>query len=426
MAERAPLFNRAGVVAGLAAPFFCLLSDGLTILLRGRLSLLQDFYIFWAAARVLDNGGNPYENAALTAVLKPAGVDTLLGTGYSYPLLLAEVLRPIGLLEPHLAGAIFVAVSSLGLGLAVALLVASLRGISWWLAVILGAAAGLGPAVSFGMFEGQSNLLVLPFLALAYREVVPGVGVAVATAVKLYPISGLVALAGNRRWREVAVGVGLTVVLVLGPVLLGGPGGGDSAAKAQKLLAPDVYFTNMSINGLLSRAALFPAYPLRGVPVEAVDAVVVALLGLLTLAVLWRARFQPFPGAFALVLWLSTVSAPKNSLWNFAPLLLPMTFLAGSARRHPRAAVVAAAGLVLMGIQVTFVWAYNNANTFDPVVAYRDLLTVLDSGTALLGALMIGGATMAVMWSDASAPDRAPGGFEQGSIVSEGHRSRVE
>jgi len=403
MAERPPLFNRSAVVAGIAAPFFCLLSDGLTVLIRGSLSLLQDFYIFWAAARVLDNGGNPYDNAALAAVL-----------------------RPIGLLGPQLAGAVFVAVSSLGLGVAVALLVGALRGVSWWLAIILGAAAGLGPAVSFGMFEGQSNLLVLPFLALAYREVAPGAGVAVATAVKLYPISGLVALAGNRRWREVAVGLGLTLLLVLGPALLGGPGGGDSAARTQKLFATDAYFTNMSVNGFLSRAALYPGYPLRGVPVEVVDAAVVALLGLLTLAVLWRARFLPFPGAFALVLWLSTVCAPKNSLWNFAPLLLPLTFLMGAARRHPRAAAVGVAGLVLTAVQVTLVWAFNHANTFDPVVAYRDLPTVLDSGTALLGGLLIGAATMVVLWADASAGRGSVDGAEQRAIVGNRHGAGVE
>jgi len=342
MAERSPLFHPSAVLAGIMAPFFCLLADGLTIVTRGPLSMLQDFYIFWAAARVLDQGGNPYENANLTAVMKPHGIEVLLGTGYSYPLLLAEVLRPIGRLDPVAAGAVFVAVSSAGLGVAVALLVGSVAHVRWWTAAILGTFAGLFPAVSFGMFEGQSNLLVLPFLALAYRGVAPGTGLALATAVKLYPVSGFVALAGSRRWREVAQGAALTVMLIAGPVLLGGPrGSGQSVSKLGQLFAADSYHTNMSLNGFLSRAALNPGWPLPGVPVELVDFAVVGLVGLLALGVLWRARFAPYAGALALTIWLSSVSAPKNSLWNYVPLLLPLTFVLSSARRHPWAAALA-------------------------------------------------------------------------------------
>ena len=403
--RRGPLIHRSAVLAGVMAPLFCVLSNAVTVLVRGPLSLLQDFYIFWAAARVLDQGGNPYDSAALAATLKAEGIQVLLGTGYSYPLLLAELLRPIGLLDPARAGAVFVAVSSVGLGIGVALLAGSVRNLRWWVAAPMGILAGLFPPVSFGMFEGQSNLLVLPFLALAYREVAPGAALAVATAVKLYPAGGFAALLGARRWRDVAQGMALTAVLIAGPALLGGPRGstGQSVSRLGQLLAPDSYYTNMSVNGFLSRAVFNPGWPLRDVPVLFADAALVALLGLVTLAVLWRARFQPFAGALALALWFSTVSAPKNSLWNFVPLLLSLTFVMAAARRHPRAAAVAALGFLLIGLQVVLVWVVTNPLAFRPEVAYRDLLILLESETALIGAMLIGAANMTVLLRDASA-----------------------
>ena len=423
---RRPLFTPAAVIAGVMAPLFCLTADGLTIVTRGTISMLQDFYIFWAAARVLDQGGNPYDNAALTAVLKPHGLDVLLGSGYSYPLLLAEVLRPIGLLDPTAAAAVFVAVSAIGMGIAVALLVGSMQGIRWWLGAILGIFAGLAPAVSFGMFEGQSNMLVLPFLALAYREVAPGVGLAFASAVKLYPVSGFLAVAGTRRWRDLGAGLALTAFLIIGPALVDGRGGsGQSVSRLRELLAPDTYHTNMSINGFLSRAALNPGWPLQGVPVAAVDFVVVTLLGLLTLAVLWRVRFRPFNGALALAVWFGTVSAPKNSLWNFAPLLLALTFVLASTRRHPGAAAVAILGYFLTGAQL-LIWGLNNPLRFVPEITYRSLPTTLGSGTALLGGLLIGGAVMAVLLGDASGADGAADGVDEVAVIGRSDGPGVE
>ncbi|MFN2463094.1 MAG: glycosyltransferase family 87 protein [Candidatus Dormibacteria bacterium] len=416
--ERNPrLFHRSALLAGISAPFFCLLSDGLTILLRGPLSLLQDFYIFWAAARVLNAGGNPYDNAALTAVLTPEHIRVVLGTGYSYPLLLAQALRPIGSLDPATAGAIFVAACSLALGVAVALLVGSVRHVRWFAAIPLGAVAGLAPAISFGMFEGQSNPLILPFLALAYRGVAPGASIAVATAVKLYPVAGLSALFIKRRWRELALGVTAAAVLIVGPGLLGGgsSGGAQSTAKVGRLLAPDAYFTNVSINGFLSRAVHNPLWPLRAVPVELSDIFVVALLGALVLTVALRRRGASFEGLLSLVTWYATVSAPKNSLWNMAPLLLPLAYVSTAWRRHPVAAMAAFAGVVLMAIEV-FVWAATNPLDFDPAVAYRSLPLLLGSGIALLGVLVIGGANVAVLLGENSAEGSAHAGEQLGVL----------
>src|SRR5262249_10004280 len=52
--------------------------------------LFNDFFDYWAAARILDSGGDPYDRHLVVQVLGGAGVHSLVGTGYSYPLLLAE------------------------------------------------------------------------------------------------------------------------------------------------------------------------------------------------------------------------------------------------------------------------------------------------------------------------------------------------
>src|SRR5206468_10265213 len=104
--------------------------------------LFNDFADYWAAARILDLGGDPYDKRLLGEVLHQAGLHTLVGTGYSYPLLLAELLRPLGLLPPMLAGALFTAGSLACFGLAVALLLSPLRSASRLQLLALATAAG--------------------------------------------------------------------------------------------------------------------------------------------------------------------------------------------------------------------------------------------------------------------------------------------
>src|SRR5215472_17673818 len=116
--------TRGGLVCGLwstllAAATFALsaLANRASPTLGG---LYNDFADYWAAARILDLGGDPYDVHQLAQLLGAAGMHTTIGTGYSYPLLLAELLRPLGLLPPMVAGALFTAGSLACFGLAVA------------------------------------------------------------------------------------------------------------------------------------------------------------------------------------------------------------------------------------------------------------------------------------------------------------------
>ena len=101
------------LVGGAAAGLALGVSNVIIWITRGPLGLLNDFYIYWSAAAPLNQGGNPYNTNALAHVHDLAGVPGLIGGGYSYPLLFAQVLRPLALLPAPAAGAVFMATSLL-------------------------------------------------------------------------------------------------------------------------------------------------------------------------------------------------------------------------------------------------------------------------------------------------------------------------
>jgi len=303
--------------------------------------LFNDFSDYWAAARTLDLGGDPYDKHLLGQVLAQAGVHSTLGTGYSYPLLLAEVARPLGLLPPLLAGALFTAGSLVGLALAVALLLSPLRRASWLEVAALATAAGLFAPVRGTLYFGQVNLVLLPLLALAFLRVGRPAALAVAAAVKLFPAAAALAFAveGRRGVRALLATLAASVALAAGPNLVTGRWsyGGNLVA----LFEPDPYWTNQSVNGWLSR--VLPA----GAPETALMVVACAALGALAVAVAARQR-HGWPGAYAVLLCYSVVAAPKNSLWNYAPLLVVIVFTWSLVRSRPLALALLALSWVLI------------------------------------------------------------------------------
>jgi alpha-1,2-mannosyltransferase len=305
--------------------------------------LLNDFFDYWGAARLLDLGGDPYDVHALGQVLARAGVHSTLGTGYSYPLLLAELLRPLGLLPPAAAGALFTAGSLVCLALAVALLLSGLRRASRVELAVLATAAGLFAPVRGSLFFGQVNLVVLPLLSLALLRVGRPAALAAASAVKLYPAAAILAFAveGRRGVGSLLGTLAAALALVAGPNLLAGRWsyGGNVVA----MFRPDPYWTNESVNGALSR--LLP----HGLPETALMVLVCAALGALAAAVAARQR-HGWPGAYAILLCYGVVAAPKNSLWNFAPLLVVVVLTWSLVRGRPAAVAVLALAWTLIDV----------------------------------------------------------------------------
>lgn len=372
-----PLLTRRGALCG-AWTCALTLQAFAAGLLRNRADpalggLFNDFADYWAAARILDLGGDPYDKRLLAQVLDQAGMHTLVGTGYSYPLLLAELLRPLGLLPPLVAGALFTAAGIAALWLAMALLLSPIDGASRWPAWALATGAGVFAPIGGSLYIGQANLLLLPPLALALRGVAAPAGPAVAAAVKLYPAAAAIAWGslGRRGLRPLATTVAATAALALGPNLVTGRWSYGSSLLA--MFGPDPYWTNQSLNGWLSRLAP------PGVPVTPLMVAVAAALGALTIAVVARQR-QGWPGAFALLLCYAAVAAPKNSLWNFASLIVVLVFTWTLVRGRPVATLLLALS-----------WALFDA--LAPAVALlgRPPTSAWASSAPLYGALLLGG-----------------------------------
>ncbi len=352
---------------------------------QGLAGLLNDFYAYWAAGVLLNRGQDPYDVAALQAVQRAAGLQVETGSGYSYPLFFAHLVRPLALLPAATAATVFSVLSVVALAFAIALLLGSIPRLGWPIAIAGGVAAGLFPPVIGSLYFGQANLFVLLLLAVAYRCVTPGPMIGVASAIKLYPASGLLAALTERppRWRRLALGAGVFGALLL--LQLGGAGRNVSS-RAGYFLGPDTYWSNESVNGWISRLGLESTWtraPFPGLPVEPVMlAVVVALTGI-TMVVLLR-RDRPWEGALALSLWLGVVVAPKNSFWNFTPLLLCVVFVWAQLRGRRWIFAAGLLGWLLLEAQAQLDNARETIYQASPVLAWL-------SSVGLYGALILGG-----------------------------------
>lgn len=360
---------------------------GVSLWTRGDSGFFNDFYDYWGAARLIAAGGNPYDTAALASMVQGAGVQFQVGTGYSYPLFFAILLLPLAALPPTVAAYVFTGLGLVGLWLATTLLLAPLTRLRLIEVMVLGAYAGLFTSVRGTIYFGQANLVVLPLLALAYRDRLRAPMLAVATAVKLYPVAGLVALAsrGRRAAGAAAAGLGLAVVLVVVPNLLlaGGGGGGDRLAG---FLGPDTFWTNQSLNGWVSRLGLasdMSSPPLAGIPVTALMLALVGLSGLAVVAVVLARGGRPWDGSLALLLAWGVVAAPKNSLWNYTPLLLALAWCYPRVRRRrPLLLLVLLAGFGLIEVQSRIDLVHDTFYTGSPALTWL-------SSLALYGAMLL-------------------------------------
>src|SRR5947209_20233820 len=137
-ARETPLLNRRGILAGgiaaLAAPFGALPTS--------TEGVFNDFYTYWAASRLLSEGRDPYDVGAISAILHQYGISGLTGSGYSYPLFLAELLRPFTVLPPNVAALLFGFISLAALALGVALLASGIPRLAADASVLFGAVSG--------------------------------------------------------------------------------------------------------------------------------------------------------------------------------------------------------------------------------------------------------------------------------------------
>jgi hypothetical protein len=350
---------------------------------RGRSSrdgLFNDFYDYWAAGRILNRGGSPYDPHLMSHVLASAGIHSMVGGAYSYPLLLAELARPLAVLPPGPAAALFTAGSLAALWLGVALLLSPLRRATRAQHLGLASGAALFAPVVGTLYFGQVNLYLLPLLALAIRGVRPQAGIATAAAVKLYP--GATALAFVTRGRGGVRPLLATLAAVLGLSVLPNALAGVWPARGGMLamLGPDPFWSNESINGWLSRLPL----PGPGVTLAMLAVCVVLGAGVAVLVVARRDR--TWAGAFALLLCYGVLAAPKNSLWNFAPLVVAWVQWWSASRRGLRVVWLGGLAWALVSLQGV-VDAARGLREGQPVAAGVLASVALVGGLLLLGLL---------------------------------------
>jgi hypothetical protein len=231
-----------------------------------------------------------------------------------------------------------------------------------------GAAVALGayPPITASLVIGQVNLVVLALVCLGMlclglrRRPTPGRGVAagvvfgLAAVGKLIPAILLLPLLLGRSWAAV-LGLLATVIGMLGAAALIAPAASGGTASLVMLFDPDPYWTNQSINGVVSRLVmdsdrtlalapeLFPPAP--------VSALCAGLLLLATAILSWQQRrVLGQPRILHLALGAAfvgaTIAAPKTSFNTHAFALL------GAAALVWTAAPLGRLDLWLLGIWV--------------------------------------------------------------------------
>jgi hypothetical protein len=402
--HRTRVVNRRGALAGLWAAVLAFGAVLATAHLSTGKGLFNDYYDYWAAARVLNQGGDPYDPRLIGDVLSAAGVHASVGDyGYSYPLVLAELMRPLTWLSASSGAVLFFVLSTAALGFAIAVLLSPMEDLPRWELVLLATACGAFSPIDGSLYFGQVNLLLLPLLVLASQGRIREPAIAISTAVKLYPsvTAAAFVVGGRRELKRLIWCLALMVALGLVPNLLAGRR--SYSGSLRSMFGPDTFWSDQSVNGFLSRLALRSQWtvpPLPGLPVTPVMLLVCVTLGISVLVLLRGLGTTPWPARFALLLWYGAVAAPKNSLWNFAPLVIVFAYCWGDARRRPRTAIPLVIAYALLEAQQLI----NVAR--DTLYQGRPALTWLSS-LGFYAAVVVGAVTLLVLLAERRSAVRA-------------------
>ncbi len=340
----------------------------------------NDYHAYWLAGRLVAAGGDPYDRAALVELAQREGLEFLVGTGYSYPPPFALLMVPLAALPFDVSAALFSAVSLMAFGIVIAALVQPLRR-----PAVLAFAAGAYPPVAGSLFIGQANLLVFGLLALGFLflrqgALVTGLAWGGAAVIKLVPIGLLVPLALARQRQIVLTFLGsVGLYLVLAALAVARTSGGTAAMLT--LLERDSYWTNQSLNGVLTRG-LEGTAAAEHTSLMVVGATV--LFAGISLAILWRARghlgdHRRLVLGQSFILVAATIAAPKSSFWNHTPALFGVWALLVSAPRMSRS------DRALVGAWFVLAYLQPHADVRAPVGLPLAMLLALVTSSGFLG-----------------------------------------
>jgi alpha-1,2-mannosyltransferase len=184
--------------------------------------------------------------------------------GFTYPPFAALLMSPLALLSWHATIALSIAINVVAGGLTVYLLldpIARRQGWNRWYAFALGACAiaifePLRDTVSFGQVNLVLLVLVMADARLYGRSRLYGVGIGLASAIKLTPAVFIVYLVVTRRWRAAATAVGTAAVASILTAAVA-PGASrvfwTEALWDSSRIGDLAYVSNQSLRGVLAR-----------------------------------------------------------------------------------------------------------------------------------------------------------------------------
>ena len=339
----------------------------------------NDFHDYWLAGKLVLAGQSPYDVQALRDLARAEHLSFLVGGGYSYPLPFAIFMVPFALLPFSVSLAVFQGLSIVLFASTVAVWIGWAHGWTPNLArrrLLLALAAGFYPPIFGTVASGQANLMLFPLLAggvaltisgtAPRRQAIGGVMLGLAAIVKLVPGILVVPLVIGRRWGG-AVGTALGALGALVVATLLAPWAAQGSGGLTSLLEPDSYFTNQSINGFVTRLVnhsdrTVPLFPHAFDP-RLPMLLLTALFGLVTLAILWRARGslterRGLALGLALALVAGVIGAPKNSFWNQAFALIAVGLMLAVDAVDLRIRSLGRADLILLSVWLggAFLW----------------------------------------------------------------------
>ncbi len=299
-----------------------------------------DLAVYLAAARAVEDGGDPYR------------AESPRGWRYVYPPLLAILVRPLLRLDVPDAALVFYALSVLALALSVVWIARAVGPPPGGRAAALATLAA-SPFLLQTLQRGQVTILLLATVAgalallLRRRDALAGVVLALGGALRLTPflVAGMVAIGGLRAVRSRGASDALRFPLgLLGGTLLW------FVAVPGVLLGPRRAIETTSL--WLSRTQeVFGAEPGEAVPLDAVDEFSFKNQGVRRVVAAWTGRERAGPERLAGV----DLAAAAVALATLAAAVL-LSLRAGRDRADPRWRVVYAIGAFLPVFVTRYAW----------------------------------------------------------------------
>jgi hypothetical protein len=290
----------------------------------------NDFYSYYIASKLLVADHSIYGVSDQFKQIKSFyNLEFHWATGYSYPPFLAFILQPLTLLLPVQAAWGWLGMNIILYGVIVWLIYRRFRN-KWMLVYLLTYLPVIGSITS-----GQVNLLVMfglyswLFGPTVWQQ---AVGVVFAGLVKVYPGLLLFMAVLNKQWRLMLVGLLLTSLGLLLPILTDGIA--DTRLYFTEMLPKlssdaDPFFTQQSVNAVLARLTINADKTGSLLADETFDWLMKAVVGgMLLFLSWWTIKHQPTRHV-ASYLWLVglTMVAGRTTLWNYALTLFGQVYL---------------------------------------------------------------------------------------------------